>query len=235
MSPNAQTPDYFSTDARQRPLYTVAVASRLMGVPAPTIRSWVRGRTYSKSDGQEAFWPRLIEPPNDPANRLSFWNLLELQALRALRGRHEVDIPAVREALEVAQKEYGIERLLVHESLRTLAGQLFLDSYGDLVHLSRSSRYVLGDMWAKLAERIDFGTDRLGMRLRPWLRDAPGIDIVLIDPAVAFGRPTVKGIRADVLRSRFESGEDVAMIAEDFGLQKEEVEQAIRFDEIAAA
>ena len=40
------------------------------------------------------------------------------------------------------------------------------------------------------------------MRLRPWLRAAPGIDIMMVDPTVAFGRRTVKGIRADVLRSR---------------------------------
>ncbi len=149
-------------------IYTVAAASRLMGVPQPTIRSWVRGRTYEKAGGQQAFWPRLIEPPHDPpANRLSFWNLLEVQALQALRGRHEVNIPAVREALDVAQEEFGIDRLLIHESLRTLAGRLFLDKYDRLVDLSRGSRLELDKRWANFAERIDFGADRLGLRLRP--------------------------------------------------------------------
>ncbi len=47
--------------------------------------------------------------------------------------------------------------------------------------------------------------------------------------------PTLHGIRADVLHSRFESGEDVAAIAEDYGLEPAEVEQAIRFDDLAAA
>jgi uncharacterized protein (DUF433 family) len=225
---------YFATDPRQRPLYTVAAASRLIGVPQPTIRSWVWGRAYLRADGK-AEWPRIIEPPQDPAHRLSFWNLLELQALRALRAIHEVKIPLVREALEVSEKEYGIEHLLIHEDLRTLAGELFIERYGDLIHLGRGSRLVLGSLWAKLADRIDFGKDGLGMRLRPWLPNAPEIKTILLDPAVAFGRPTLKGIRVDVLHSRFEGGEDAQSIADDFDLHPDEVEQAIRFDQLAAA
>lgn len=226
---------YFDSDPRQRPLYTVAAASRWIAVPAPTIRSWVRGRPYRRADGQEAFWPRLIEPPDDPHHRLSFWNLLELQALRALRRLHEVDIPAVREALEVSQKEFGIDRLLIHEGLRAMAGELFLVSYGNLVRLTRSKQLALGQLWATLASRIDFGADGLGTRLRPLLPETPDVNVVLPDPTVAFGRPTLHGIRVDVLHSRFEGGEDPASIANDFDIPVEEVEHAIHFNELAAA
>lgn len=78
-------------------------------------------------------------------------------------------------------------------------------------------------------------TDRLGLRLRPLLPEASDIDQILLDPSIAFGRPTLHGIRADVLHSRFESGEDVASIADDYGIEPDEVEQAIRFDALAAA
>lgn len=215
---------YFSKDARQVPLYPIAFAARLAAVPASMSRAWMSGRTDVYSD-----------LPPGPNHQLSFWNLLELQALGVLRRVRGFDAAAVREALEASQRQFGIERLLVHEDLRSGPGLNFLDRYGDLVHLSRAGRLVLGDLWSRLASRVEFGTDQLGQRLRPWLRDAPTINAVTLDPEVAFGRPAVRGIRTDVLHSRFESGEDSASIAADFDLEPGEVEDAIRFTELTKA
>lgn len=232
----AMSESFFSIDARERPLYPVAQAARLIGVPAPTIRSWVSGRKYPRRDGEAAL-PALITAPPDEVKRLSFWNLLELQALRALRTLgtgDEVKVPAVREALNVAQSKYKIDRLLVHEGLRTFAGKLFLEHYGSLTSLTRSDQVTLLGSWSELAKRIDFGKDGLGFRLRPRLNDAPDLNVVVIDPAVAFGRPTLKGVRTDVLRARLDAGEEIEEVAADFNLDREEVVQAIRFDRLAA-
>ena len=225
---------FWGLDPRSRPLYTVAQAARLADVPAPTARSWVFGRRYPRAGGEMAEWQPLIEPPGDPQRRLSFWNLLELLALRVLRTIHQVKIPAVREALEVAQLEFGIERLLIHEDLRTAAGRLFLDRYGQLIRLDRSDRLSLNELWDRSVERIEFDAAKLAVRLRPRLRDLPLLSSVVIDPAISFGRPTLHGIRTDVLRSRYEAGEELDELAVDFGLRQLEVKEAILFDQLAA-
>jgi hypothetical protein len=85
-------------DPRLAPAYTVAQAAHDLRIPAPTVRSWVLGRDYPRRSGQGRFDP-VISLPEYPEHRLSFRNLIELAALRALRTEHEFKLSAVRAAL----------------------------------------------------------------------------------------------------------------------------------------
>ena len=52
-----------------------------------------------------------------------------------------------------------------------------------------------------------------------------------ISPAVRYGRPAVAGVSTEVLREHRDAGEDVAAIADGFGLSEADVLAAIAFED----
>lgn len=130
-----------TVDPRNEPAYSVAEASRYLKLAATTLRSWVVGRPYPKADGVGQFEP-LIHPPQEQPPLLSFWNLIEVHVLRALRTDHAVSIKAVREALEFAENQLNVKRLLLSRELCSEGGELFLRRYGELIHLRPSGQLL---------------------------------------------------------------------------------------------
>lgn len=55
---------------------------------------------------------------------------------------------------------------------------------------------------------------------------------IIIDPRVSFGSPNVKGVPTWILKGRWEAGESVGEIAEDFDLSKDYVTEALAFEGI---
>jgi uncharacterized protein (DUF433 family) len=52
--------------------------------------------------------------------------------------------------------------------------------------------------------------------------------IVVINPRISFGRPSVGGVATSAIWSRFRAGDSPAHLAEDYGLSPEAIEEAIR-------
>ena len=55
---------------------------------------------------------------------------------------------------------------------------------------------------------------------------------IIIDPRVAYGAPTVKGTPTWVLSGRWDAGESVSEIANDFDLDIDEVREALLFENV---
>ena len=156
--------------------------------------------------------------------------------LRALRTEHGVPIKAVREALEYAGKAYRIDRLLLSPTLRTDAGELFLDRYGELVNLSRSGQLAMRKLLEAYLRRVDWDLKDAPVRLYPFIRgEIPDEKTIAIDPSIAFGRPVVtrKSISTAVIADRIDAGESVEDLAEDYGLEPEEIEEAVLYERAA--
>lgn len=221
---------YGGRDPRGLPAYTVANASRYLDVPAATLRTWVRGRTYPRQDGIGSFEP-LIVPADPDGGRLSFHNLVEAHVLRALRTKHGVPLRHVRPALAYAERDMKIERLLLSREMQTAGGQIFLERLGQLINLSRSGQLAVKELLAAHLERVQRDDRGIPIRLTP-IR-AP--DTVVIDPAVSFGRPVIAGagIRTSVLVQRIDAGETVAEVARDYDLPEEQVKAAVLFEAAA--
>lgn len=130
------------TDIRSQPAYTVAEAARYLKVAPATLRSWIVGRPYPTGSGTARSSP-LIRPARNPPPILSFWNLIEAHVLRSLRTDHAVKMVALRRAIRYAQQTLKIERLLLSPELRTDAGKLLLDRYGQLIELSASGQVAM--------------------------------------------------------------------------------------------
>jgi uncharacterized protein (DUF433 family) len=223
------------TDLRSRPAYELAEAARYLKLPSPTLRSWVAGRAYPKAKGVGDFRP-LIHPPQKQPPVLSFWNLIEAHVLRSLRTEHGVTIKAVREAVEFAEKQLRIERLLLSKDLRTNAGRLFLDKYGQLIALPASGQLAMRLVFEEHLKRVAWDEWKFPVRLYPFLSaDTPAPRSIAIDPKIAFGRPIVArvGVSTAAIAERIDAKEAAAEVAEDYDLTVEEVEQAVLYERAA--
>ena len=210
--------------------YTVVEAARYIRIPSPTLRAWVIGLKYGLNADRAPFRPLIAPPQRDPL-RLSFNNVIEAYTLRALRTKHRVSIGAAREAMDVAEHAYKIDRLLLCPELRTRAGQLFLEKYGQLVKLTKARQLVMKLMLQANLERIELNESKIPIRLYP----ADTGKNIAMDPRIAFGRPIIarRGISTAVIVDRINAGEGADEIAEDYGLEPAEVNEALVFDQAA--
>lgn len=221
---------YGGKDPRDVAAYSIAEAATYLKLAPSTLRSWVAGRAYPKQKGAGLFLPLIVIPQEHPP-RLSFHNLVEAYVLRALRTQHGVSIDAVRKAIDFATKSYRVGRLLLSPELRTDAGELLLDKYGELVNLTRSGQLAMKKILEAHLKRVEWERADLPTRLYSFVTSDTLEDqkVIVIDARRSFGRPIIarRGISAAVIVDRIDAGESIADIAADYDLEREEVEEAI--------
>ena len=224
---------YGGADARDLPRYTYPEAARATGVPASTIAAWVRGQGYNRKNDRGFFRP-VIERPGD--GRLSFYNLIEVHVLRSLRTKHAVKLQHVREAAEVAERQYDIPKLLLSDQLRFAAGQLFLEQYGRIVELSPAEQLYLHNVLFAYLDRIEFGEGGLPEDFSPLERlTSTGRKLILVSPFISFGRPIVRrlGITTHAIAERINAGESEQAVIDDYGLEPAELTEALAYESAA--
>lgn len=223
-------------DIRDQPAYSLAEAARYLKVAPATLRSWVVGRRYPRGAGVAHSKP-LIRAAATPPPMLSFWNLIEAHVLRSLRTDHGVKMDALRRAIAYAEKSQKIDRLLLSHELRTDAGKLLLERYGELIDLSASGQVAMRRLFKDHLDRVDWDEWQFPVRLYP-ATSGEGIAAtrpIAIDAKVAFGRPVLaaSGITTGTIADRIDAGESVADLAADYDLTPDEVEEAVLYERVA--
>ena len=220
-------------DPRLAPAYTVAEAARFLRIPLPTVRSWVKGRDYPRRSGMGRF-KAVIVPPRDPDHRLSFRNLVELAALRALRTEHGLQLSAVRQALQFAHKQLGDDAPLASHDLFASPGEIFLERYGQLISLNRAGQLGIRAVLQGLLTRIQWDKSQ-AVRFFPPLPNRPEERTVMLDPTISFGRPVLArlGVTTSVIVDRVNAGEEATEIAKDYGATDEEIMDALAYERAA--
>ena len=227
---------YGDWSPQDKPRYTLAHAARYLYISSSTLRSWVRGRHYPRKGGRQ-HWPPLIKADD----LLSFNNLIEAHVLRALRVDHNVKMSAVREALDYAEREFDIPRLLLSRQLLATPGNVFLERFGQLINLSRSGQLAARQLLNAHLRRVEWDLSGVPAKLYPV--DSYDVEtlssarrVILIDPRISFGRPVVasRAIRTSMIVGRINAGEDPAIVAEEYRLQPYEIDAAIQYEEAAA-
>lgn len=227
-------------DRREDPRYGITEAARTLGMSAATLESWVNGRKYPTNAGTKIFKPLIdLACPG----RLSFYNLVEAHILLSTRKKHLVEMPAIRRALDYVRKTYPSSHPLLTESFLTDGKDLFvkkiLRATGEEQTINVSSWGQLGlapilDLYLRRIERDKNGWP---VRLFPIRMNWPGEPnqdpprVVVIDPEVSSGRPVVNGtgVMAEIIVGRFNTGEGISSIADDYGLEVAQVEEVIRY------
>lgn len=224
---------YGGTDPREHPRYSFTEAAKAIHIPVSTLRSWVRGQSY-RTGSSEGYFEPIISSPSESDKRLSFTNLIEAHALRALREVHGISLQYIRQALDIAQIEYGIERLLVSPLLRAKAGQLFLDSYTHLLELSEAKQYAMRSILSEYLKRVDFDEQKLPASFFPFARFPSNFSkrIIVLSPFISFGRPVIRriGVTTQTINQRLEAGEKMDVVLKDYNLNKDELEEAILYE-----
>lgn len=183
--------------------------------------------------GKTRYFKSVIERPDPDDPRLSFYNVLEVHVLRALREVHEVKLDKIREAIQIAREKEGIDRVLIDPQLRTTGGDLFLNHYLDLVTLSHARQLAMRAILHAFLQRV--APDRSGLfplARHPNLR---GSEPLLVSPFISFGNSIIKrkGVSTSVIASRLNLGESQEDIVEDYGLTVDEFEEAILYESAA--
>lgn len=224
-----------NADIRERPAYPLAEAARYVKVPSATLRSWVLGRDYRTAAGTR-YSPALLPPASLQPLALSFNNLVEAHVLRSLRTEHGVSLEAVRQALDYAEAELRIKRLLLSKKLRTHAGELFLERYGELLNLSLSGQLAIREFFEEHLERVVWDESRFPVRLYPFVTAAASAERpIAIDPGIAFGRPIVlrSGISTRAIAERIDAGETLSDLAADYEMEEAEIRKAVLYEKAA--
>jgi len=148
-----------------------------------------------------------------------------------------VSIKELRRAVDFAEKRLSIDRLLRRPELRSEAGQLFLERYGELINLSASGQLAMRHVLEAHLARVPWDAARFPVRLHPFLAVDTDTRVmpIAIDPKIAFGRPVLlsKGISTAAIVDRIDAGERPADVALDYGLTPADVEQAVLYERAA--
>ena len=145
-------------------------------------------------------------------------------------------IRELRAAIAYAERTLEIERLLLNRDLRTHAGDVFLEKYGELIELSASGQLAMRKLLDEHLKRVEWDQWQFPVRLYPFVPgEASAQKPIAIDPNIAFGRPVVlrAGISTSAIAERLDAGESVNDLVEDYGLTQAEIEEAVVYERAA--
>jgi len=224
------------SDRREVPKYTISEVALYLGLNPRTVHTWFFGRSYHVK-GEPRFWSPLAIPadhnPRGPS--LSFYNLAEAHVLSATRG-FRISMRSIRHAMDNLVKIYPNSHPLISREFETDNRDIFIremegGNEEGLVNISSGNRAIKPILDAYL-ERIDRDARGWPVRVYP-VRGAitENHKRIVIIPSVASGRPTIagSGVRVESIWGRAQAGETAAELAEDYGIDKIAIEEAISY------
>ncbi len=221
-----------------RPIYQVNEAARLLGLPDKTLRRWLDGdRRFDQvieplirdlpTGSWDVTWGEFVEAGFLSGYR---YNQLPMERLRPLmrdlRERLQTKYP-----LAEARPLYsdGRELLWEEQSRHDLPDDLLLVVRG---RENQGYQLVLTDVAKAFVDRIELEPDVSGVVARWFPLGRPNRRIAL-DPQVAFGLPTIDGVRTEAIVELSDAGETVAAICDVYGslgITATDVDAAISFE-----
>jgi uncharacterized protein (DUF433 family) len=224
MAHKKQNSHLLGLDTRFLPAYSFTEAAKYLRLPVPTLRSWSVGfgRTapvFTMDDPERGF--------------LSFMNLIEAHILAGIRRKHGVSLPHVRTALDYVQRKCAVPRPLIDQSFQTDGRFLFIDKLENLVNASKGGQLAMPDLLPRL-DRIERDPQGLPLKLYPFIRasdshnSATDPKLVVLNPRISFGRPSVGAVATSTIWYRFRAGDSPRELSQDYGLALEAIEEAIR-------
>jgi uncharacterized protein (DUF433 family) len=221
------------------PLYTVADAARIVGVPASTLSSWAQGYVNRFPDRPDVVGTAIVThlpPAGQRQPTIPFVGLAEALVLAAVR-KSGVPMQRIRPALRQLQTDIGIEHALASRKLYTDGAELLFDyathragseeqAIRNLV-VVRNGQRVFVDVIEAYLSRIEYAEDGYASLISvPSYEHAK----VVADPTRAFGVPIFQsgGVRVDDVLERFWAGDPLDELSEEFGVPADQLEDVLR-------
>jgi len=206
------------------PAYQVSDAAHYASTSVRTISYWQHG------GGQ--LGPPL--PGRERRQPLSYLQLVEVAFVATFRLLG-VSLQRIRRAREYAAQTLHGEYPFVDYRWQTEGYHVLLD-LREVEREAAFGRLIVGDAHGQLAwqplvvER--FGQFDYVHELAVIWHVAGRGSAVVIDPRVSFGAPTVSGVPTWAIKGRYDAGESLNDILDDFGLTEDQLEDALRFEGI---
>ena len=209
------------------PAYQIGDVVRYAGTAPQTVTYWhYRGGQLGP-----------VLPGRVRRQPLSYLQLVEIAFVATFRALG-VPLQRIRRARIYASQVLNSENPFAEYKWLTEGYHVMLD-LRDVDSDPKIGRLIVGDSAGQIAWR-DMVSERFaqfdyedGLALVWWVRGRQMP--VTIDPRVAFGAPTVKGVPTWALRGRWHAGESMPDIEEDFGLVEQDVRRALQFEDIEVA
>jgi uncharacterized protein (DUF433 family) len=228
------------------PLYGIAEAARYLDVPESTFATWARGYSRRPRGRSPVLGAPVLTAVKAHSHRgpvVPFIGLAEGLTLAAIR-REGVPLQRIRPALERLSKEFGLEHALASRRLLTDGAEVLFDyaegaddpeaahAARQLVAVRNGQRVLQGvvDQYLRL---LEFGDDGY-----PQLIHLPAYAAadVVVDPERGFGQPIFAkgGARLEDALALFRAGEPLEVVADEYGVPPEDLEDAVRIATRAA-
>lgn len=205
------------------PAYTIAEAARYTKAHPSTISSWFNRKS--------SLGPALVG--RDKGKPLSYLQLVEVAFVVTARQGLGISLKEIRNTRNYFRQRFNVEFPFATLRFQTEGVHILLDLQ-EVDPSEERGRFILGGQAGQLAwapmmgerfREFDYDND-LAIVWHVAGRDSP----VRIDPRINFGAPTVRGIATWAIRGRYEAGEDIEDITDDFGLEPHEVVAALNFE-----
>jgi len=218
-------------DLREIPTYAPTEAAHYLRIPVDTLRRWLLGYSFSTKSGVAHSRPLISIAGSDP-NLLSFHNLVEAHVLSALRRKHGISMPKVREALDYLEQEHPSPHPLTDYWFETDGIDIFVEVSFRLEIVSQDGQLAMREFLQKYLSRVERDDRKIAVRLYPFTSDPPAVDtrLIVIDPKVSYGRPVItgSGIPTSIIAERWVAGELIESLTADYGRTAEEIQEALR-------
>lgn len=206
------------------PAYRVADAARYAGITGQTILNW-------QSAGRSE---RGAISSRDKGVSLSYLQLVEVAFVSALR-KSGVRLEEIRNARDYIATKLNTEFPFATQKFKTDGKDILMElsefvngeSRQKLVKVNRGGQLAWANIIDTKFTEFEY-QDGLAVKWHVGGRKSH----VLIDPRVSFGAPTVHGIATWAVKGRWEAGESIEDIAEDFRLEPADVGFALQFEGI---
>ncbi|TDC32646.1 DUF433 domain-containing protein [Micromonospora sp. KC213] len=206
------------------PLLTAQGAAVHLGIPASTIKQWIR----DSDGGKPTMHSVMPESPHGP--RLPFISLAEAQILRELRNTG-LSMRHIRAGVERLRKMTGEEYVLATNTIATDGAELLYNAATKVAPewvRARDDQMTFRQVVETALKYVSYAADGYAERiiLRPY-----GAADVIIDPRFGFGQPVFerRKVRVETIADLFYGGgESVDDIADEYDLTTDEVETVLR-------
>ena len=205
------------------PMYQIKEAARYAHVSPKTVAAW------HKTEGRS----RLTLSQKGVGDALSYLQLIEVAVVAAFR-KWGLPLRRIQAARDYVAKELRTEFPFAAYRFKTDGKSLLMD-YQQIE--GKKGKGKLLDATAKGQLAWD---DIVGRRLMEFVYEGHGQAIkwhvagiespIVIDPQIAFGTPTISGTPTWVVRERWQAGESIEDIGEDFALKPRDVTRALEFE-----
>lgn len=215
-------------ESLELPRYGLSEAALYLRVPLKTLEYWVYGRGKYQA---------LVRPAGTHPRSLSFMNLLEGHMLVAMRKIYDLRLPKIRSAIAHLHRSSEFAHPLIEQPLFTNRVDVLVKELDRYLNISRGGQFVIPEIAAVHLERIEH--EKGLFKFYPFVstRKADEPKYIVINPNVGFGKPVIAGtgISTAVIASRFNARESIPDLADEYGLETKQVEEAIRWETRAVA